>query len=124
MIYKTNEFYGKRFRFYREVSQKTQKEVCSSLGVTQSALSKYESGKLQPPFDVLLKMKEIYKTPIDILLGAATNKEILRYMRTNKLLKETFSTYDQMNMIKISSKDLDNMIKEYLNSPWKKKNKN
>lgn len=123
MLYKTNEFYGRRFRFYRESAHKTQKEVCAYLGVTQSALSKYESGKLQPPFDVLLKMKELYKVPIDIMLGAATNKEILRYMRTNKFFKKAFETYDQAMEASITSKDLDAMIKEYFNTPWKKKSK-
>lgn len=113
MLYKTNEFYGRRFRFYREFAHKTQKEVCAYLGVTQSALSKYENGKLQPPFDVLLKMKELYKVPIDIMLGAATNKEILRYMRTDRFFRKAFESYNDIEKNNITSKDIDEMIKEY-----------
>ena len=62
MEIKDDKFYGKRFKTFRVNANKSQKEVSDYLGVTQSTLSKYESGKLQPSFDILIKMKELYNS--------------------------------------------------------------
>lgn len=53
----------------------SQKEFVSALGMGQSSVSGYESGKTQPPYDTLVKIAEVLNTTTDYLTGKSNNPE-------------------------------------------------
>ncbi len=109
-MYSVDEVYGRRFHAFRLMAKKTQKEVCGFLGVTQSTLSKYESGKLQPPLDILVKMKELYRVPIDVLLGTVTHDEILNYMKNHKEFVEALKFLGEIEKHKYSVEEVESFL--------------
>jgi transcriptional regulator with XRE-family HTH domain len=58
---------GRRIRQLRGFDV-TQEEFARKLGISQSQLSKYERGKVAPPADVLIRIKEQFRVSIDWLL--------------------------------------------------------
>lgn len=59
----------KRIRDLREDNDKTQKEIASMLGMSQTGYSKYETGENDIPTPILIKLAKYYNTSIDYLLG-------------------------------------------------------
>ena len=47
----------------------TMKELGDRLGVSESAISHYETGKRQPDFETLLRLGEFFGVSVDYLLG-------------------------------------------------------
>jgi len=58
-----------RIRGLREDRDLTQKDLGELLGVSQATYSRYESGKLDIPTDVLLRLADYYHVTVDYLLG-------------------------------------------------------
>lgn len=58
-----------KIREFREALSLTQEQLGKIVGVTQHALSNYESGKREAPYSVLLKLSDTLKVPINELLG-------------------------------------------------------
>ena len=52
----------------REASGMTQKDVTEKVGVNQSAVSFWESGKTMPRASILLKLANLYGCTVDDLL--------------------------------------------------------
>lgn len=50
------------------------KELGAFLGVTESAVSFYESGKRQPDYNTLMKIADYFDVSVDYLLGRNTQK--------------------------------------------------
>lgn len=63
-----------RIRDLREDKDLKQKELANLLGVDQSTYSDYETGRLNIPIDVLIKLADYYKTSIDFLVGRINKK--------------------------------------------------
>lgn len=63
------------FAFAREKAGLTQKEVAEKLGVDQSSVSFWETGKTFPRAFILSRLSEIYCCPIDELLKDAGTKQ-------------------------------------------------
>ena len=57
-----------RIEQFRKRAKITQVELANKLGVTQSAISQWESGATQPEVGKLLKMSEIFGCTVDELL--------------------------------------------------------
>ena len=57
-----------RIEQFRKGAKITQSELAIKLGVTQSAISQWESGATQPEVGKLLKMSEIFGCTVDDLL--------------------------------------------------------
>nr|WP_308224890.1 LexA family transcriptional regulator [Flavobacterium sp. J372] len=55
----------------KEVSQSI---VAESLSITRDRLAKYEEGKSQPPFEILVKLSQYYHMSIDLLLTTDIRK--------------------------------------------------
>ena len=51
----------------------TQEDLAKKLGVIQSAVSQWETGKSKPRADMLLKLAEIFGCTVDELLRSETN---------------------------------------------------
>lgn len=53
----------------------TQTKLSELIGVTQSAIAKYESGENEPSIEVLIKIAKALNVTTDELLGIQTKKE-------------------------------------------------
>lgn len=53
----------------------TQKELSQLIGVTQSAIARYEIGENEPSIDVLIKLAKALNVTTDELLGLSVKKE-------------------------------------------------
>lgn len=58
----------KNLKLIRVTKDYTQLKVQMETGISQSALSKYESGELMPTSENLLILAKFYKTSIDFLM--------------------------------------------------------
>ncbi len=63
-----------RLRDLREDKDLTQQEVADMLGCSQTTYSRYETGDLNVPVDILKKLAKFYKVSIDYIVGI-TNKK-------------------------------------------------
>ncbi len=63
-----------RIRDLREDKDLTQRDLGELLGVSQATYSRYESGKLDIPTDVLLRLADYYQVTVDYLLGRGEEK--------------------------------------------------
>lgn len=58
-----------RIRDLREDSDKKQIELANYLNIKQSTYSDYESGKINVPIDMLIKIADFYEVSLDYLVG-------------------------------------------------------
>lgn len=58
-----------RIRDLREDHDLTQEQVSQILCVKQATYSRYESGAINVPVDVLIKLASFYQTSVDYILG-------------------------------------------------------
>lgn len=60
---------GQRIREVRERAELNQKEFCAVLGIPQSTLSAYETGRMQPTISSLVNIAEKFNISLDWLCG-------------------------------------------------------
>lgn len=65
------KIFGIALRNVRRLNRETQAEASAALGVSKSALAKYERGEREPGFRVLQRIVRHYDVPIDKLLPFA-----------------------------------------------------
>ncbi|GAA0135325.1 helix-turn-helix transcriptional regulator [Paenibacillus sp. YSY-4.3] len=63
----------KRIRSLREDKDLTQTQLADYLNITQATYSRYESGNLDVPSLVLIKLSKYYNVSIDYILGQTDN---------------------------------------------------
>lgn len=76
----------RHLRTKKEVSQAI---VAENLAITRDRLAKYEEGKSQPPFEILIKISHYYHVSIDLLLTADIRKidmDGLMQLEDNRIL--------------------------------------
>lgn len=56
-------------RKLRKEKKMTMKQLGNAIGVAESTISLYETGKRQPDYDTLKKLSDLFQVPIDYLLG-------------------------------------------------------
>ena len=61
-----------QLRVLRKKCGITMKELGATIGVAESTISQYETGKRQPDYETLLKLGEYFGVTIDYLLGKET----------------------------------------------------
>ncbi len=59
---------GERLKFLRQARGLKQKEVATSLGLTQSSVANYETNFRKPPYDALIKLADFYGVATDFIL--------------------------------------------------------
>ena len=64
-----------RLREIRKLSGLTMKELGIRIGVSESAISQYETGKRQPDYETLLKIADYFGVSVDYLLGKDEKSE-------------------------------------------------
>ncbi|OMP32828.1 MULTISPECIES: LexA family transcriptional regulator [Mangrovimonas] len=52
----------------RELKRITQETLAEDLGITRSRVSSYEEGRSAPPIELLIKLSDYFKLPIDVLV--------------------------------------------------------
>ena len=62
-----------KIRALREDRDLTQQQMADFLNITQATYSRYESGDLDIPSVVLIKLSQFYNVSIDYLLGQTDN---------------------------------------------------
>jgi transcriptional regulator with XRE-family HTH domain len=89
-----NAALGKRLATLRKERGFTQVELAEKVGVVQAAISSYESGRLRPHPQMLLKLSEILELSVDQLLGRETTTKAAidarvdrRFLRRLRLVK-------------------------------------
>jgi transcriptional regulator with XRE-family HTH domain len=58
-----------RIRDLREDADKTQQEVAEAIGMWLNTYRNYETGKREPPFDVMIALARYYNVSLDYLAG-------------------------------------------------------
>lgn len=69
--------YLKRIRDLREDCDLYQRQLAEYLGVDQSTYSDYESGRINIPIDMLMKLADYYKVNLDYIVGRTDIKKQL-----------------------------------------------
>ncbi|MEK4112141.1 transcriptional regulator with XRE-family HTH domain [Paenibacillus sp. DS2363] len=67
----------KRIRDLREDKDLTQQQLAKMLNITQTTYSRYETGVLDVPSVVLIKLSEFHNVSIDYILGQTKNPKRL-----------------------------------------------
>ncbi|WP_236339115.1 helix-turn-helix domain-containing protein [Paenibacillus plantiphilus] len=66
----------KKVRDLREDKDMTQQQMADFLNVTQATYSRYESGELDIPTQILIKLSRFHKVSVDYLLGLDDNGKL------------------------------------------------
>lgn len=72
---------------FRKDKKLTQKDVAEAIGVKLPTYSTYETGRSEPPIEILVRLSYLFNVPIDALV----QKE--RTYRNNQELTEQINTY-------------------------------
>lgn len=68
---------GQILRQLRLARQLTQNEAAENFGISQQTYQKYESGKTEPPYDLLCDFATFYGVSTDYLLGRTPVKQMM-----------------------------------------------
>jgi len=68
---------GKRIRKYREEAGISQKKLGLVLGLSDKAISSYESGRTLPPIETLFRIAKQLKRPIHLFINEKSNSQTL-----------------------------------------------
>jgi transcriptional regulator with XRE-family HTH domain len=65
---------GERIRIYREKAGVSQKKLGLALGLSDKAVSAYESGRTLPPLETLFRIAEELDRPIEYFISEETKE--------------------------------------------------
>lgn len=82
-----------RLKHLRIDKKMTQKEVADEIGITEAAMSSYESNTgTTPPGEIILRIARFYNRSIDFLYG----KEIKQYIVSDGLTNDQLKVIDML----------------------------
>ncbi len=86
--------WNENIKMYRERNGLSQKELSSSLGISERTLQRYEAGDNEPTISILLKLSKIYDTSIDNIIGndISHNFDITTIERYIRAIENSCST--------------------------------
>lgn len=67
-----------QLRVAREQFHCSQRQISAFLNINQSTYSRYESGAINIPVDILIQLAQFYQTSVDYLLGLTNNPKPIR----------------------------------------------
>lgn len=79
----------KRITLLRQKANLTQQELANKLGVHRGTYSNYESGKREPDFEMVQKIAEFFKVPLDYLFGNSNIIERKIYLHKENEIPES-----------------------------------
>ena len=89
---------GERLKKLRTAKGISQKELAEIVDVSKSAMSKYESGILEPNIRVQLLLARTFNVSVDYLVGN-TDADILEDNKELQKLKDVFNQLNENNRI-------------------------
>lgn len=92
----------------------TQKELAEILNITPGCLSKYETGKVQIPLDIILKISEVFDISVDYIIGK--NNFSYDYSILNHYYCDKITVIDMLNNAISLSKEKRKILYEVLQS--------
>lgn len=96
--------FSDNIRHLRVKKKVSQSVAAASLSITRDRLAKYEEGKSQPPFEILIKLSHYYHVSIDLLLTADIRKvdmNGLMQLNDNRILLPIVVDTNGENIIEI-----------------------
>lgn len=66
--------FSDNLRYLRESRSESQMQTATGLGIKRGRYETYESGKVEPPYDILVKMSRYFHVSIDLLLSVDIRK--------------------------------------------------
>jgi len=75
---------GKRIRTAREISGKTQEQVAEQIGVSRTAVSRWELGEIEPNIQNLLSLAKALNVSTDFLLGVEPDNSKFVFLITER----------------------------------------
>ena len=68
---------GKRIKLARELAGLTQEKLAEIIGVSRTAVVRWESGETDPTIDHLIEMTKVLKVSADFLLGTNDTDQVM-----------------------------------------------
>lgn len=96
--------FSDNLRYLREIRKETQNHTAKNLDIKRARYEPYESGKIEPPYDILKKMASYFGISIDLLLSIDVRKykiEELLKLDDNRILLPIKIDPDGRNVIEI-----------------------
>lgn len=91
----------KNLKIIRESKNYSQLKVSMDLGISQELISKYETGKSTPSFDILIKMSNYFKCSIDYLCDLTDDPTSIDVLSKNSTLsieeRKLLSEYNSLS---------------------------
>lgn len=91
----------KNLKIIRESKNYSQLKVSMDLGISQELISKYETGKSTPSFDILIKMSNYFKCSIDYLCDLTDDPTAIDVLSKNSTLsieeRKLLSEYNSLS---------------------------
>jgi transcriptional regulator with XRE-family HTH domain len=66
--------FGQKLLVLRKKKKVSQTELATQIGISQSNIANYESDKIRPSYEVLIKLADFFETSTDFLLRKNTPK--------------------------------------------------
>ena len=84
---------GKRIKLARELAGMTQEKLAEIVGVSRTAVVRWESGETDPTIDHLIEMTKVLRVSADFLLGTSDTDQVMSTLMEmasalNKLISE------------------------------------
>ena len=109
-----------RIRELRKQHKITMKQLGEVIGVAESTISQYETGKREPDNETLLRLGAYFGVSVDYLLGAAVQKETPPALTKKderdieRKLAETLNALDNADGLMFDGEPLDDITRELL----------
>ena len=68
---------GKRIKLARELAGMTQEKLAEIVGVSRTAVVRWESGETDPTIDHLIEMTKVLRVSADFLLGTSDTDQVM-----------------------------------------------
>lgn len=96
-----NDYLGidKRIQELRAQKGMTQQELSKRLGTSKSVISSYENALHLPPYDILLKLSDIFNVSTDYLLGKESGKTISVEGLTDNQIQSVKTIVDELRQL-------------------------
>lgn len=78
-------YFSKKLKGLRTLKGLQQQDVAEDLGLHKNTYHHYESGRSEPPFEVLIKIAEYYNISIDELIGLSQRENCICNLTKDEL---------------------------------------
>ena len=87
-----------RLKELRQKNKLTQKELATSLNLSQPTYQNYESEYTQPPIEIMIRLADHYNVSLDYLLGRNYSNEIGYLTNEQKVLVQLVQELNEKNL--------------------------